>query len=102
MNSSSATVSAEVGPGIDTAPRDDALAGARTVCAAHPLGTLTITARRTGHPAMADAVLVDASASVRGRTVRTRAVAGSFGPALDHALARLTAQLDRRAALTAV
>ncbi|MEU4524710.1 hypothetical protein AB0F52_39075 [Amycolatopsis sp. NPDC024027] len=59
-------------------------------------------ARKTGHPAMPDAVLADVHASVRGRHVDTRAVALTFDAALDQALARLGGQLDRHAALTTV
>ncbi|WP_206796318.1 hypothetical protein [Amycolatopsis sp. MtRt-6] len=102
MNSSSATVTAEVGPGIDPTLLDDALSRARAFCATNPLGALTIAARKTGHPAMPDAVLADVHASVRGRHVDARAVAPTFDAALDHALARLTEQLDRHVALAAV
>lgn len=100
MNSSSATVAAEAGPGLDPALLDDALPQGRAFRVTHPLGALTIVARTTGHPAMPEAVLADVHASVHGRHVDARAVASTLDVALEHALARLAEQLDRRAAPT--
>ncbi|MGW4395076.1 hypothetical protein ACWEHA_07280 [Amycolatopsis nivea] len=99
MNTSTATVSAETGPGIDPSVLDDALAKAREVCAAHPIATLAVSGRRTGHPAMADAVLADVRATLRGRPFDARAIRPTFQDALDHALSRLSEQLDRTPAL---
>ncbi|MEV6874654.1 hypothetical protein [Amycolatopsis sp. NPDC051128] len=70
MDSSSATVTAEVGPGIDPTLLDDALSQARAFCATHSLGALTIVARKTGHPA----IPADVRALVRGRHTALTAV----------------------------
>ncbi|WIY02958.1 hypothetical protein QRX60_03550 [Amycolatopsis mongoliensis] len=102
MISSSATVTAQVGSGIDPSLLDDAIERGRAACALYPVGTLDISVRRTGHPAMPDAVLADIRASMRGRRFRSRAVASTFDSALDHALERLAEQLDRHATPTAV
>ena len=89
-----------MGSGIDPSLLDDVLARGRAVCALYPVGTLDIAVRRTGHPALPDAVLADVRASARGHRVEARAVAPTYDEALDHALERLAERLDRRTTLT--
>ncbi|WP_020659899.1 hypothetical protein [Amycolatopsis benzoatilytica] len=97
MNISPAKVSAEVGPGIDPAVLDDVLDHAREVCAAHQIGALAVVGRRTTHPALADAVLTDVRATLRGRLVEIRAIRPTFEAALEQAFVQLSDLLNRSA-----
>lgn len=91
-----------MGPGIDPSLLDDAIERGRAASALYPIGALDISVRRSGHPAMPDAVLAEVRASMRGRCFQSRGVASTFDSALDHALERLAEQLDRLATLTTV
>ncbi|PXY22642.1 hypothetical protein [Prauserella muralis] len=89
------TAQIEVGPGVDPASLDHALARLRALPGPCRVDSLTVRLTRTHHPALPDGILADASAVSEGRTVRARAVAKCPRASVDTLAARLVTALAR-------